>query len=199
MDLPRVTEILRYYTSYDKVPPEILNRAAARGTSVHALCAGLAKGAWIPDGMIAEDLQGYVNSFKLWMQAQVSKFIVVEKRYVDEDLGFTGQLDFVVIGSDDQLYLVDIKTSSKPQKTYAIQLAAYDHLLRIHKIQVKAAILVYLDKEGEFPEINIFDNLTEEQHIFRCALDCYNFFNRKKGKKNERKSIDRSTDTESAA
>lgn len=185
MDYPRVTEVLRAYTSYDQVPKEILERAAARGTSVHALCAGIAKGAWIPDGMIGEDLIGYVNSFKKWASAQVGKFVVVEKRYTDDENKFSGQLDFVILGSDEQLYLVDLKTSSRPQKTYPVQMAAYDYLLRNHKIQVKGAMLVYLNKDGEFPEVHLLEDMTDELHVFLSALDCWHYFN--KGKKNGRK------------
>jgi hypothetical protein len=181
MDVPRVTEILRAYTSYDQVPKEILERAAARVTTVHALCAGIAKGNWIPDGMIGDEHIGYVNSFRKWASAQVQKFIVVEKRYTDEQLKYSGQLDFVVLGTNNELYLVDLKTSSKPQKTYPVQMAAYDHLLKNNHVQVKGAMLVYLDKNGEFPEIHYLEDMTQELHVFLSALDCWHFFN--KGKK----------------
>lgn len=199
MDYPRVTEVLRAYTSYDKVPKEILDRAAARGTSVHALCAGIAKGAWIPDGMIGEELIGYVKSFKLWAAAQVDKFVVVEKRYSDDDHKYSGQLDFVILTRNQELYLVDLKTSSSPQRTYPVQMGAYDNLLRIHKVQVKGAMIVYLDKNGEFPDIHMVDDMTEETHIFLSALECWHYFN--KGKKNGRKNstIARETDRESSS
>lgn len=184
MDYPRVTEVLRAYTSYDQVPPQILEKAAARGTSVHALCAGIAKGNWIPDGMIGEELLGYVNSFKKWSEAQVGKFVIIEKRFMNDDLKFSGQLDFVIVGTDNELYLVDLKTSYKPQKTYPVQMAAYDFLLQNHKVKVKGAMLVYLDKHGEFPEVHLLEDMTEELHIFLSALDCWHYFN--KGKKNAR-------------
>lgn len=185
MNYPRVTEVLRPYTNYDLVPSTILKRAAARGSSVHALCAGIAKGAWIPDGMIDEELRKYVTSFKMWADAQVSKFIVVEKRYMDDELKFSGQLDFVIMGTDNELYLVDLKTSAKPQKTYPVQMAAYNHLLQIHHIKVKGAMLVYLSKTGDFPEIHLIDDMSQELHVFLSALECWHFFN--KGKKHDRK------------
>jgi hypothetical protein len=188
MDYPRVTEVLRGYTSYDQVPKEILEKAAARGTSVHALCAGIAKGAWIPDGMIGDELIGYVNSFKQWAAAQVSQFVVVEKRYTDDDRRYSGQLDFVILGSDDHLYLVDLKTSARPQKTYPVQMAAYDSLLRKHKIVVKGAMLVYLKRDGAFPDIHMLDDMTEETEVFMNALDCWHYFNKGKKKKNGKKS-----------
>lgn len=184
MDYPRVTEVLRAFTSYDQVPKDILDRAAARGTSVHALCAAIAKGDWIPDAMIDEELRGYVNSFKQWAEAQVDKFVIIEKRYHDDFLKYSGQLDFVVLGKDNELYLVDLKTSSRPQKTYPVQMAAYDYLLRQQQVKVKTAMLVYLNKDGEFPEIHTLESMEEEFHVFHSALDCYHYFNKRKQKKN---------------
>jgi hypothetical protein len=176
MTLPRVTEILRPFTSYDNVPTDILKRSATRGTSVHALCAGFAKGAWIPDGMIDEEYLGYVNSFKKWAEKQVHKFLVIEHRYADEQVGYTGQVDFVIRATDDKNYLVDIKTSAKAQKTYPIQMAAYDHLLALHEVQVDGAMLVYLDKTGEFPEVDLMNDMSREFGVFLSALDCWKYF-----------------------
>lgn len=180
MAYPRVTEILNPFTSYDKVPPNILERAAARGTTVHALCAGLAKDEWIPDGMIGEEYLGYVKSFKQWAKHQVKKFVIIEKRYHDDFRGYSGQLDFVVQGNDGELYLVDLKTSAAPQKTYPIQMAAYDNLLRQHQVKVKGAMLVYLDKDGEFPEIDYIEDFNEQWSVFCSALHCWNYFKRTK-------------------
>lgn len=188
MEYPRVTEVLKPFTNYDQVPPKILERAANKGTSVHALCAGIANGAWIPDGMIGEELLGYVNSFKKWMEAQVKEFIIVEKRYTHEKLKYSGQLDLVIIGTDEQLYLVDLKTGSRPQKTHSIQMAAYDLLLRNDNIHIKGAMLVYLNKDGEFPEIHLLQDLYQERWVFLCALDCWYYF--KKGKSNGREYTD---------
>lgn len=182
--IPRVTEILRPFTGYDQVPREILDRAAAKGTSVHALCAGIAKGNWIPDGMIDEELLGYVNSFKLWQAAQVKEFLVVEKRYTDIDKQFTGQMDYVVRANDDKFYLVDLKTSMTHQKTYPVQMAAYNCLLMQNNIGVHGAMLIYLDKHGMFPDIQLVDDEELERmfYVFTAALECYKYFKLRKNK-----------------
>ena len=180
LNYPRVTEILQPFTKFEFVPKDKLASAAARGTSVHALCAGIAKGAWIPDSMIEPELSGYVESFRKWAEKQVSKFEIIEKRYQDDHLIYTGQVDFVIEGSDKEIYLVDIKTSATPHKTYPIQMAAYESLLRVHGIVVKGAMIVYLSRDGEFPEIDFIEDFTDQFHVFLCALDCYNYFNRKK-------------------
>lgn len=179
-DTPRVTEVLRPFTSYHQVPKDVLEKAAAKGTSVHALCADIAKGNWIPESMIDEELKGYIQSFKKWSEAQVKKFVIIEQRYSEEDLKYNGQVDFVIVGSDDELYLVDLKTGSSPQKTYPVQMAAYNHLLRRHQVNVKGAMLVYLDKDGDFPDIDFLDDMNEEFSVFLCALECYNYFKRRK-------------------
>ncbi len=181
-NIPRVTEILRPYTGYDQVPKDILERAAARGTSVHALCAGIAKGNWIPDGMIGDELIGYVRSFRLWQEAQVKEFVIIEKRYTDWENRYSGQLDFVVKCNDDKYYLVDLKTSAKPQKTYPVQMAAYDGLLAQNGIKVEGAMLVYLNKDGEFPNIDFIEDMTEQFDVFLCAVKCYEYFKIRKNK-----------------
>lgn len=180
-DLPRVTEILRCFSGMEYVDKQVLARAAQRGTTVHAICAGLAKGAWIPESTIDEELHGYIASFKQWAAAQVLAFPIIEKRLQDNHNLFTGQLDFVIKGSDNELYLVDLKTSTRPQKTYPIQMAAYKYLLEIHGVRIKAAMLVYLSKDGEFPDIARYDELDDETCVFFSALKCYQYFHRKKG------------------
>jgi hypothetical protein len=181
MEYPRVTEILRPFTGYESVPKQVLEKAAVKGTVVHAWCAQIAKGHWVPDGVIAEELLGYVTSFRKWAEAQATEFVVIEKRYSDDFMKYSGQVDYVIVGSDSELYLVDIKTSSKPQRTYPVQMAAYCHLLSQHGTNVKGAMLVYLNKEGEFPEIDMRENLEEEFEVFICARDCWRYFNKRKG------------------
>lgn len=183
----RVTEVLKPFTDFHKVPPVILENAATRGTKVHALCAGIANGAWIPLDTICDTLRGYVQSFIKWKDAQVKSFEIVETRYVDVDRGYTGMVDFVIRGNDDQQYLVDIKTSSRPQKSYSLQMAAYRLLLRLQGIVPRASMLVYLSKEGEFPEIDYKEETEPETTVFLAALTCFKYFHRKK-KKNGKSS-----------
>lgn len=185
MNFPRVTEVLRAYTNYEKIPNKILENKAAIGTSVHALCAEIAKGGWVPDGMIAEEHLGYVNSFRKWAATQVKKFVIIEKRFQNQFLGFTGQIDQVILGHDDKLYLADLKCSAKPNVTHPVQMAAYEFLLQAHEVKLEGSMLVYLKKDGEFPDIDFYEDLLEERYIFFKALDCYKYFNKKE--KHERK------------
>jgi len=184
--MPRVTEILKYYSSYDKVPKEILNKAAERGTIVHAICANIAKGAWVPDSTINPTHLSYVESFRLWSNEVVETFDIIEKRYSDEDLYYTGQLDFVITTKDGKKMLVDLKTSCAPQKTYPIQMAAYYNLLKKHGEEVEGALIVYINKSGTYPSVYTIEDFTIPLEIFNCALKCWKHFNPRKFKKDNK-------------
>lgn len=180
MVFPRVTEILHVFTNFDKVDRGILRAAAARGTSVHGLCAAMAKGAWVPISMVPEDQQGYVESFRKWSESFVESFVIIEERYAHEEHGYTGQLDFVVAGKDGRKYLVDIKTSASHQRTYPLQIAAYRGLLESKGVHVDEGLLVYLSKDGEEPKVRSYAETQEEYEVFLSALRCYKFFNKRK-------------------
>lgn len=176
MEYPRVTEVLRPFSFIHNVARDVLAKAAERGSTVHALCASTANGAWVPATLVDEEFRGYIKSFNLWASAQVEEFRIVEKRFTSETFQYTGQLDFVVQARDGNLYLVDIKTSSSHQKTYALQMAAYHGLLLEQGIVVKAALLVYLDKEGGFPKIYVVEELDAQFLSFQACLKCYYYF-----------------------
>lgn len=181
MEYPRVTEILRPYIDYTNVPPQVLQNAAERGKKVHSLCAEIAKDQWIPDNVIDDSLVGYIQSFRQWSDSFVSKYQVIEKRYIHTELAYSGQVDFVLLDKAGDRYLVDLKTSAHPQKTYSLQLAAYRNLLDFYYLPVKGCILVYLDKGGKEPKVTVMTESDRELGIFISALNCWHYFHKCKG------------------
>lgn len=156
-------------------------KAAARGSSAHSICAGIAEGAWIPDGMIAPEVRGYINSFKQWADKTVDSFDIIEERYCDTVLGFSGQIDMVITDKDGNVQLVDLKTCIKPQKTHPVQVAAYDYLLRTKaNVTPFSVSLVYLNRDGDYPTVHTMTDLQEELTIFLRALQCYTYFHKDK-------------------
>lgn len=183
--LPRVTEILKPFTGYDKVPKAILENAAERGTRVHAICAGVAKSEWIPESLVADDVKDYFESFMKWKLVYEPEFLIVEKRYEHDALKYTGQVDFVV-KLEDGIFLVDLKTGSS-KRTHDIQMAAYDALLKKNGIAVDGALLVYLDAHGAMADTIQVKDVTKKFCVFLSALECWNYFNRRGeyGKRND--------------
>ena len=180
LNYPRVTEVLNAFTSYDTVPHAILANAAARGTHVHSICAGIANGAWIPTESIEEEYIGYVRSFENWFDEYVAEVLLVESRYTDKAQGYTGQIDLLIRTKAGERCLVDLKTSAKPQKTYAVQMAAYCNLLDAHGIYVDRSMLVYLHKDGAAAKVVVAKDWDRELDVFRCALTCWSYFNGRK-------------------
>jgi hypothetical protein len=201
MEPVRVTEVLKPFTGFKNIPSDEEERekaasqgnaadakwvsavmqAAQRGTAVHAICAAIALEDWVPNEMIQESLRGYVKSFRIWVKKFVYDFLVIEKRYTDEDRGYTGQTDFIVKYYDGRTVLVDLKTTAGPSKTHPVQVAAYAQLAEIHGQRVDAVALVYLDKYGQEPQYEEYDETVEAlKGIFNSALTCYNYFSRRR-------------------
>ncbi len=176
-DIPRVTEVLKPFTTYQNVPPNILENACVRGTTVHSLCGALAKGAWLDLGTIDEDYVGYIKSFLAWF-VHVDEVLVVEKRYSNQI--YTGQIDFICKMKDGRTALVDLKTSSKPQKTYPLQMCAYKNLLSHHNVEVDCAIIVYLDRSAKDPTLDTIEFFEEYNSVWQAALTCWQYFHKRK-------------------
>jgi hypothetical protein len=181
MELPRVTEILNPFTGFRFVKKDLLESAAERGTKVHGICAKIAEGLYVPDFTIDEELQPYVKNFNIFMEQYVKEVLIVEERYQCTELEFTGQVDMVIMTKDDRKFLVDLKTGISKQKSHAVQMAAYRHLLDEHDIQVSGAMLVYLARENE-PEVEFITDLDPHWEVFKSALNCYNYFFKRKKK-----------------
>ncbi len=117
------TEVLGKYFDWDKIPEDILAQACERGTDVHSGCAMYAKLGYA--GSHAPDRMGYIKSFRDWFDRNVEEVLLVEKRLVDEKLGFKGKPDFVFKLITGEVVLQDIKTPLAEQTTWKCQLASY--------------------------------------------------------------------------
>jgi hypothetical protein len=187
MDYPRVTEVLKPFSGFDYIPKDRLESAAKRGTEVHSICAGLAKGAWIPDSMIQEEYKGYIKSYNDWAKENITKCDIVEKRYVEHEHGYTGQIDLTFVHNDGKYYLCDIKTSAAYNKVHYLQMCAYYNMLFENEVIICGAYLLYLQKDGGKAKEKFIklEDLAEDFFYFECALTCYKFFHKKKEKQIE--------------
>ncbi len=149
----RVTEILYPFSGLQHINADVLANAANRGTKVHKICEGIASG--IGEIGTDDETYGYVESFKKWFETDI-KIIEIEKRFWDEDLHITGQVDFIA-EIDSELSIVDIKTSSKPSKTWQAQGCAYAYLAKKAGYDIKKIYFLHLNKHGKNPKIFSYD------------------------------------------
>jgi len=158
--LPSVSDIIRPYINTQYFTDE----CQIRGTAVHACCASYLQGLYFP--RLKPEYQGYMDSFKKWADENVVEVVLVEKRLVDEDLGYCGKLDAVLcLKGHGKLCIVDWKTGKALQKSWILSIAAYA-ALEAHEQQLGIDAYVYSGNQENF-------------NIFKGMLKSYQFFKRK--------------------
>lgn len=178
---PSVTEVLSPYSGYDQIPPWHLEKAAERGTIVHAHCAAIALGQWAPSPK--EEYAGYVQSARLWFDAFVDEVLFVEEELVDSELCYCGHPDLIVRSHKlGGVILPDYKTPvNVHRKIWGAQLAGYENLAkkdpRFDLPPIDRLGSLRLDKEGKLAK---FDEFTENKiacwAAFYGALIAHRFF-----------------------
>ena len=171
MKIFSVTEVLGKYFDWGSIPDQILAEACQRGHLVHTAAACHALGAWckpLPD--IYED---YLKSFKHWYDRHVTEAILVEQRFTDDVLGYTGQLDLVARLFNNDLVLVDIKTPLAESKSWKVQVAAYCNLAAENGCQVDYAMAVQPKRNGGAATCHTYHKTEDDYAIFMCALTAH--------------------------
>jgi hypothetical protein len=172
-DYLRVTSVLYPFSGLEKIDADVLAYAAERGTKVHNICEGIVAG--LGEIGVEDETWGYVESFKNWWEAGQT-IVEMEKRFWEDDLLITGQLDFIVADKDG-LAIVDIKTSSRPSKTWPAQGAAYAMLAKKAGYDIKKVIFLHLNKNGKAPKLYEYPI---DDDFFLAILRVYNHFYAKK-------------------
>ena len=142
----RVSDILRPFTDFKGIDPEVLQRKADIGTSVHQAIADEIAGAFPTP---VEAGQGYFDSFLEWCYEFQPNFVLSEKRFFCDEKRITGQIDALVrLEGNSGLILVDFKTSVKESPTWPLQAHLYAYLVENDCPLEPEYLFVKLDKKG---------------------------------------------------
>ena len=173
-----VTQALSPFSDFSGINPEVLQRAAERGSRVHRACAAYASG-FPALGLHAED-RGYFISFIKWFDKYVNKVLMIEKR-LESPLGYTGQLDLVCWLIDNRCCLVDYKTPALESPTWKAQIAAYCELALTEldsfqpTLKIEGMALM-LNKEGKPAKGIVYQYQVDDFAAFLSCLNAYRFF-----------------------
>ena len=178
MSYPSVTQILSVYQDFSMVPENVLHMACERGQRVHAICAAIAKGLFVPTNVVTPDIAGYVASFQKWFE-YVEKVHLVEEELTHTGFGYMGHPDLVVtIKGDSEPSLWDLKTPAIVGPTWKAQLAAYDKL--IHEdtnLKPNRCGSIRLKPNGKPPILDEYTGYKEDAFTaFLSALNAYRYF-----------------------
>lgn len=145
----RVTNVLYPFSGLGRIDPEVVAYAADRGTKVHKICEGIIEG--LGELGVDDETRPYVESFKKWWE-KGHEVLVMEKRFWDDELQLTGQVDLIV-RTPDGLAIVDLKTSSRPSDTWPAQGSAYAYLAKKAGYDIKKIYFLHLLKSGREAKI----------------------------------------------
>jgi hypothetical protein len=123
--VPSVTQVLDGLHSFAAVPQDVLKAAQERGTYVHALCEYHDEGDLDPSSI--GPYGGYLDAWIEFRASYKAEWTGIEVRGYSARFGFAGTCDRRgYLGAVP--YILDIKTSAQPHRTWGIQTAAYRQL-----------------------------------------------------------------------
>lgn len=181
----RISDILKAYTKFDALDPEMVRYAANRGQRVHSFCEAytclyeLHAQHLFSEDEIDEDCLPYVKSFIEWFQSTVDKVHSKEVRINCDRFKISGRYDLIVSlkGDEHTKVLVDIKTPQQASKTWPLQTAAYSYLLDTISQKPERRAVLALCNKGGLPKMIEYTDLKRDECLFFKALQLYRFFN----------------------
>ena len=169
--MPSVTTILSCFINKDFFTDEDCNR----GNAVHAAMKSYLLGLWIAP--IKPEWQGYVDSGKRWIDENVNKIIIVEKRFCDRVYGYTGQPDLTAtLKNRAGAGIIDWKTAIAASVIWKGQIAGYDRLCHVDGgLKTEWGCSVRLRKTGQIAlaDFMLRQELDIELQYFLNALTAY--------------------------
>jgi len=177
MSLPSVTLILKPWSIFDKVDPDILAAASARGQEVHSLLGQYLLDSWsteIPTGVM-----GYYDSGRRWIDRYVKEAHAVEEEFIDELHGYQGHPDLVcTLVRETGKSLWDFKTGAVEQKSWRPQVAAYCALAEKAGHPITRSGCLKLRKDGKLAGVCEYTKTSfQDRALFLSALSCWRYFN----------------------
>lgn len=172
----RVTEVLQPFSKLDLINPEVLAKAADRGTRVHKYCEMHALGLFVEE--YDQDCKNYVEAFKKWFDEWVVEVLFMEVRLNHEKYRISGKPDMVArLKYDKEPSLIDFKTPQAAQISWDLQTAAYDMLIEdIMGVKVGRRFCLMLPKDDSRIKISEYYDRDKSIRLYLNALELYRFY-----------------------
>ena len=150
--IPSVTTLMKPLSDdfYRAVDPEVLEKAAKRGTAIHNAVENFAQFG-IED--IPPAYAGYFQAFRTWWELRQPEVLATECRVYHKILRYAGTADLIcVIGG--RVTLVDYKSSAQVNsKLCAVQLEGYDRAFESHGVKIDDRMILHLSRDGRYSEV----------------------------------------------
>lgn len=174
LEVPSVSAIMEPLSraKYDGINTRTLEKAAAKGTSVHNGIENYIKFG-IED--VPEEHKGYFDAFLDWWGQYKPVVVASEVRMYNNLLGYAGTADLIAY-IEDALTLVDYKSTYKvSEMTCGVQLEAYARALISMGVEPKAKKILHLQKDGRFKYIDFRPNDLERWRVFTALKTVHDY------------------------
>jgi len=167
--VPGVTSILRPLTSFDGIPPAVLQAKAELGRQVHLACQLLDEDD-LDWASLPPEVGGYLDAWMSFRRDTGCSVLQVEQRVFDPMLMYAGTLDRVLAFKGAK-WLIDLKTSFATPMAAGPQTAAYLRALGDTSVTHRAALR--LRPDGTYR----LDPLTgaDDWAVFMACLSLHRF------------------------
>lgn len=119
---PHVTGILGPLYDWEKVPPDVLERASLKGRYVHKAVELFERGD-LDDSTLDDEIGGYLAAYRLFRQETGYEPELVEHKVFHAALGYCGTLDSAGLLYDKPA-VIDLKSGAR-SRVHGVQIAGY--------------------------------------------------------------------------
>lgn len=157
---------------YCNVPPEILRKAAERGTMIHEICELIDDLGVSHESSEAKNYQSLKDLHGLCYEA--SEYLVSDNEH------FASCIDKVYRESDNEFTIGDIKTTYRLDKeSVRWQLSIYAHLFEIQNPECKVVRLIAIWLRGNTAEIVEIERIPDKTiiELLSCEVEGKQFVN----------------------
>jgi ATP-dependent exoDNAse (exonuclease V) beta subunit len=152
---------------------KVLKKAGARGTRVHEAIESIL----LEDGVkykLKGDEPKLVEQFNKWMEEYKPQIEQTEGTLYSKNHEFAGTTDLIAI-IDKRRVLIDFKTSTRVQKVYGLQLAAYKKAYEeMTGLEIDDCYVLHLREKGY-----TFKKMDEPFVVFLALLHTFNWQQKK--------------------
>jgi len=173
LPVPGVTRVIEPLADFDKVPREVLDRAAKRGTAVH-LATQLDDEDDLDEDSLDPVLIPYLEAWRKFRREQDVQIEGVENRVYHQRHRYAGTYDRIgrILKQSDELAVIDIKAVAKLFPHIGVQTAAYqaalnsarkkaDHVTRRYAVQLKPDGTYRLEEYSDEADLSVFLGLLQ--------------------------------------
>lgn len=175
IEVPSVTTLMKPLSEdfYSTVDPDVLAKAAHRGTAVHNAIENYI-------GLGVEDIEpayvGYMAGFLAWWHRMKPEALGTECRVYHKILRYAGTSDLICL-INGRMTLVDYKTSAQVNsKLCAVQLEGYGRAWESHGIKIDDRLILHLQRDGQYQEVS-FARSSKHWSVLSALMTVRNYIN----------------------